>query len=88
MLCGLTPEQKLMIFIFWVLLGHIFQQSHTILHVLGLNYVFLMQHPWSTTIRIAIDLEAMGIGGKSGIFQVYLSESIYLLLLIFALPFD
>ncbi|KAJ0101708.1 hypothetical protein Patl1_06096 [Pistacia atlantica] len=27
------------------------------------------QHPWSTTIRMAIDLEAMGIGGKSSIFQ-------------------
>ncbi|GAY57344.1 hypothetical protein CUMW_178710 [Citrus unshiu] len=26
-------------------------------------------HPWSTTIRVAIDLEAMGIGGKSGLFQ-------------------
>lgn len=31
-----------------------------------------MQHPWSETIRMAIDLEAMGIGGKSGIFQVCL----------------
>ncbi|CAN1797941.1 Endoplasmic reticulum metallopeptidase 1 [Linum perenne] len=30
---------------------------------------FITQHPWSTTIKIAIDLEAMGIGGKSSIFQ-------------------
>ncbi|XWS66161.1 hypothetical protein CRYUN_Cryun05aG0176200 [Craigia yunnanensis] len=30
---------------------------------------FITQHPWSSTIRMAIDLEAMGIGGKSGIFQ-------------------
>ncbi|KAL0403477.1 UNVERIFIED_CONTAM: Vacuolar membrane protease [Sesamum radiatum] len=37
----------------------------------GLNgaHSFITQHPWSDTIRIAIDLEAMGIGGKSGIFQ-------------------
>ncbi|XP_071934908.1 uncharacterized protein [Coffea arabica] len=26
-------------------------------------------HPWSDTVRMAIDLEAMGIGGKSTIFQ-------------------
>jgi len=31
---------------------------------------FLMQHPWSSTVRLAIDLEAMGTGGKSSIFQV------------------
>ncbi|KAH9625292.1 hypothetical protein KSS87_009050 [Heliosperma pusillum] len=30
---------------------------------------FISQHPWSETVRIAIDLEAMGIGGKSSIFQ-------------------
>ncbi|GAB2222731.1 hypothetical protein Droror1_Dr00016855 [Drosera rotundifolia] len=30
---------------------------------------FMTQHPWSDTVRMAIDLEAMGIGGKSGIFQ-------------------
>ncbi|CAI9091101.1 OLC1v1026032C3 [Oldenlandia corymbosa var. corymbosa] len=30
---------------------------------------FITQHPWSDTVRIAVDLEAMGIGGKSGIFQ-------------------
>lgn len=30
----------------------------------------LYQHPWSSTIEMAIDLEAMGIGGKSSIFQV------------------
>lgn len=30
---------------------------------------FITQHPWSKTIRLAIDLEAMGIGGKSSIFQ-------------------
>ncbi|XP_065871502.1 uncharacterized protein [Euphorbia lathyris] len=30
---------------------------------------FITQHPWSKTIRMAIDLEAMGIGGPSGIFQ-------------------
>ncbi|EEF29630.1 ATP binding protein, putative [Ricinus communis] len=37
----------------------------------GLNgaHSFITQHPWSTTIRMAVDLEAMGIGGKSGIFQ-------------------
>ncbi|KAJ4827806.1 hypothetical protein Tsubulata_043817, partial [Turnera subulata] len=30
---------------------------------------FVTQHPWSDTIRLAVDLEALGIGGKSGIFQ-------------------
>ncbi|XAR72115.1 hypothetical protein NMG60_11018634 [Bertholletia excelsa] len=37
----------------------------------GLNgaHSFITQHPWSDTIRLAIDLEAMGVGGKSGIFQ-------------------
>ncbi|XP_028773606.1 endoplasmic reticulum metallopeptidase 1 [Neltuma alba] len=30
---------------------------------------FITQHPWSKTVHMAIDLEAMGIGGKSGIFQ-------------------
>ncbi|CAN1237968.1 Endoplasmic reticulum metallopeptidase 1 [Linum grandiflorum] len=30
---------------------------------------FITQHPWSNTIKMAIDLEAMGIGGKSSIFQ-------------------
>lgn len=30
---------------------------------------FITQHPWSKTIRMAIDLEAMGVGGKSSIFQ-------------------
>ncbi|KAL6501104.1 hypothetical protein OROHE_025301 [Orobanche hederae] len=37
----------------------------------GLNgaHSFITQHPWSDTVRVAIDLEAMGIGGKSGIFQ-------------------
>ncbi|KAI4351377.1 hypothetical protein L6164_005747 [Bauhinia variegata] len=37
----------------------------------GLNgaHSFITQHPWSSTVRMAIDLEAMGIGGKSGIFQ-------------------
>lgn len=37
----------------------------------GLNgaHSFMTQHPWSDTIRLAIDLEAMGVGGKSGIFQ-------------------
>ncbi|XP_043705900.1 endoplasmic reticulum metallopeptidase 1 isoform X2 [Telopea speciosissima] len=30
---------------------------------------FITQHPWSKTIRLAVDLEAMGIGGKSSIFQ-------------------
>lgn len=29
-----------------------------------------MQHPWSSTVRLAVDLEAMGAGGKSAIFQV------------------
>ncbi|KAF3639673.1 putative homeobox-leucine zipper protein REVOLUTA-like [Capsicum annuum] len=27
------------------------------------------QHSWSDTVTVAIDLEAMGVGGKSGIFQ-------------------
>ncbi|KAL2324805.1 hypothetical protein Fmac_023863 [Flemingia macrophylla] len=37
----------------------------------GLNgaHSFITQHPWRKTIRMAIDLEAMGIGGKSIIFQ-------------------
>ncbi|XP_074294566.1 uncharacterized protein LOC141622432 isoform X2 [Silene latifolia] len=37
----------------------------------GLNgaHSFITQHPWSETVRVAIDLEAMGIGGRSGIFQ-------------------
>ncbi|XP_072988907.1 uncharacterized protein [Typha latifolia] len=37
----------------------------------GLNgaHSFITQHRWSSTIRFAIDLEAMGIGGKSSIFQ-------------------
>ncbi|MED6198790.1 hypothetical protein PIB30_069872 [Stylosanthes scabra] len=30
---------------------------------------FITQHPWSSTVRMAIDLEAMGIGGMSSIFQ-------------------
>lgn len=30
---------------------------------------FITQHPWNNTIRFMVDLEAMGIGGKSGIFQ-------------------
>ncbi|KAJ9553834.1 hypothetical protein OSB04_017879 [Centaurea solstitialis] len=37
----------------------------------GLNgaHSFITQHPWSSTVRMAIDLEAMGIGGTSAIFQ-------------------
>lgn len=37
----------------------------------GLNgaHSFITQHPWSKTVHMAIDLEAMGIGGKSLIFQ-------------------
>ncbi|CAA7390467.1 unnamed protein product [Spirodela intermedia] len=37
----------------------------------GLNgaHSFITQHPWRNTIRFVIDLEAMGIGGKSSIFQ-------------------
>lgn len=37
----------------------------------GLNgaHSFMTQHPWSDTVRVAVDLEAMGIGGKSSIFQ-------------------
>lgn len=37
----------------------------------GLNgaHSFITQHPWRNTIRFVIDLEAMGIGGKSNIFQ-------------------
>lgn len=41
---------------------------------------FLMQHPWSDKIRLAIDLEAMGIGGKSGVFQVRFVIIIHLFL--------
>ncbi|KAL5990640.1 hypothetical protein ACLOJK_011543 [Asimina triloba] len=33
---------------------------------------FITQHPWSRAICLAVDLEAMGIGGKSGIFQLNL----------------
>lgn len=37
----------------------------------GLNgaHSFITQHPWRNSIRFAIDLESMGIGGKSSIFQ-------------------
>lgn len=35
----------------------------------GNSYLFLVQHPWSNQINLTIDLEAIGIGGKSGIFQ-------------------
>ncbi|XP_027363918.1 endoplasmic reticulum metallopeptidase 1 [Abrus precatorius] len=37
----------------------------------GLNgaHGFITQHPWRKTVRMAIDLEAMGIGGMSSIFQ-------------------
>ncbi|KAK8951148.1 hypothetical protein KSP39_PZI004709 [Platanthera zijinensis] len=37
----------------------------------GLNgaHSFITQHPWRNTIRLAVDLEAIGIGGKSNIFQ-------------------
>lgn len=40
----------------------------------GLNgaHSFITQHPWRNTIRFAIDLEAMGVGGKSSIFQTNL----------------
>lgn len=34
------------------------------------SHSFITQHPWSDTLRLAINLEAMGVGGKSGIFQV------------------
>jgi hypothetical protein len=27
------------------------------------------QHPWSETIRAAVDLESMGVGGKHYLFQ-------------------
>nr|GMD30213.1 endoplasmic reticulum metallopeptidase 1-like [Ipomoea batatas] len=39
----------------------------------GLNgaHSFVTQHPWINTVRVAVDLEAIGLGGKSGIFQVY-----------------
>ncbi|KAH7282220.1 hypothetical protein KP509_35G019900 [Ceratopteris richardii] len=32
-------------------------------------HAFITQHPWSTSIRMAIDLEAIGVGGKSMLFQ-------------------
>nr|GLL34973.1 endoplasmic reticulum metallopeptidase 1-like [Ipomoea trifida] len=37
----------------------------------GLNgaHSFVTQHPWINTVRVAVDLEAIGLGGKSGIFQ-------------------
>lgn len=62
------------------------------MHLLILDFFFIdkikssiseflwMQHPWNDTVRIAIDLEAMGIGGKSSIFQVYFAD--YNLLLV------
>ncbi|GLJ53167.1 hypothetical protein SUGI_1133080 [Cryptomeria japonica] len=30
---------------------------------------FITQHPWNSTIRTVVDVEAMGIGGKSSLFQ-------------------
>ncbi|KAH9288162.1 hypothetical protein KI387_032279, partial [Taxus chinensis] len=30
---------------------------------------FITQHPWTSTIRTVVDVEAMGIGGKSSLFQ-------------------
>jgi len=36
-----------------------------------------MQHPWSETVRLAVDLEAMGAGGKSSIFQVKILNFIF-----------
>lgn len=30
---------------------------------------FITQHPWSSSIRAAVDLEAIGVGGKSILFQ-------------------
>nr|GMD35325.1 endoplasmic reticulum metallopeptidase 1 isoform X1 [Ipomoea batatas]GMD37040.1 endoplasmic reticulum metallopeptidase 1 isoform X1 [Ipomoea batatas]GME21127.1 endoplasmic reticulum metallopeptidase 1 isoform X1 [Ipomoea batatas] len=33
------------------------------------SHSFVTQHPWINTVRVAVNLEAMGIGGKSGIFQ-------------------
>lgn len=38
-----------------------------------------MQHPWSETVRVAIDLEAMGVGGKAHIFQVWNSFFIHVI---------
>ncbi|WOL04268.1 hypothetical protein Cni_G12989 [Canna indica] len=37
----------------------------------GLNgaHSFITQHPWRSTIRFVIDLEAMGVGGVSSVFQ-------------------
>jgi len=32
--------------------------------------VWCLQHPWSETIRAAVDLESMGVGGKHYLFQV------------------
>lgn len=30
---------------------------------------FITQHPWSSSIQAVVDLEAMGVGGKSSLFQ-------------------
>lgn len=32
-------------------------------------HAFITQHPWRSSIRTFIDLEAMGVGGKSSLFQ-------------------
>jgi hypothetical protein len=32
--------------------------------------VWCLQHPWCETIRAAVDLESMGVGGKHYLFQV------------------
>ncbi|XP_051121228.1 uncharacterized protein LOC127244779 isoform X2 [Andrographis paniculata] len=33
------------------------------------SHAFITQHPWRKEIKLAVDLEAVGLGGKSGIFQ-------------------
>lgn len=30
---------------------------------------FITQHPWNSSIQVVVDLEAMGVGGKSSLFQ-------------------
>jgi len=30
---------------------------------------FITQHPWNSSIKVVVDLEALGVGGKSSLFQ-------------------
>ena len=39
---------------------------------------FFLQHAWSSSIRTFIDLEAIGVGGKSTLFQVHATIQSYI----------